>query len=286
MGAAAVLAAVVLTQPAGARLDELIIPDRSEDNRSENPVVETFANRYLVREGDSLWQIALDHRVSVAALVAANGLEDPDLIRPGQLLTIPGDSFKHLVREGENLTAIADLYQVPLSVLIRENRLSDPDFLYPGQQLRIPGAPHGGPEVPAVAATGWRSLVWPVVGALTSVFGPREDGQPHYGIDIAADHGEPIRAAEAGRVIFAGPAGTFGLLVILDHGDGLHTYYAHCAQLLVAYGDRVNAGEVIARVGNTGRSFGPHLHFEVRWHGEPYDPMLYLTESGTGMFGG
>jgi murein DD-endopeptidase MepM/ murein hydrolase activator NlpD len=193
------------------------------------------------------------------------------------LLIIPGTSFQHQVREGENLTAIAALYQVPLSELIRKNELTDPDLLYPGQQLRIPGPPHGGPVAPAAS---WRSLIWPVVGALTTVFGVRADGRPHFGIDIAADYGEQIRAAEAGRVIFAGPAGTFGLLVILDHGGGLHTYYAHCSEIAVSYGDRVNAGELIARVGDTGRSFGPHLHFEVRWHGQPYDPMLYLTGTG------
>lgn len=273
-GVATVIMAAALIQPASARLDELIIPDRSYEIRPDNLAVQTAAGRYLVREGDSLWQIAQDHRVSLKTLVAANDLEDPEFIRPGQVVIIPVGGFKHLVRTGENLTAIAALYRVPLADLIRENRLSEPDFLYPGQQLRIPGIPHGGPVVPA---TDWQSLMWPVVGPLTSVFGPRDDGQPHYGIDIAADHGAAIWAAEAGRVIFAGPAGTFGLLVILDHGDGLHTYYAHCSQLTVACGGWVDAGEVIARVGNTGRSFGPHLHFEVRWYGQPFDPMLYLT---------
>lgn len=273
-GLAGVLLAAAVIKPAAARLDELILQDRPY----EIPIAQTVTNRHLVQEGESLWQIAREYRVSVETLVELNGLRDPEFIRPGQVLTVPAGSYIHQVREGENLTAIAALYQVPLSELMRENELTNPDLLYPGQQLRIPGPPHGGP---VMSAAGLLSLVWPVTGPLTSVFGPRADGQPHFGIDIAADHGEPIRAAEAGRVIFAGPAGTFGLLVILDHGDGMQTYYAHCSELLVTYGERVNAGETIARVGDTGRSFGPHLHFEVRWHGQPFDPLLYLADTGS-----
>lgn len=272
-GLAGVLLAAAVAVPAQARLDELILKDRPY----ETSIAQTVPNRYLVREGESLWQIAREHRVSVETLAELNGLRNPDFIRPGQLLTIPGNIFRHQVREGENLAAIAALYRVPLSELLRANELADPDLLYPGQQLIIPGTPHGGPVVPAA---GWVSLMWPVTGPLTSLFGVRPDGQPHFGIDIAAHHGESIRAAGAGRVVFAGPAGTFGLLVILDHGDGLQTYYAHCSEITVAYGDRVTAGEIIARVGNTGRSFGPHLHFEVRWHGQPFDPLLYLAGPG------
>ncbi|MBE0466499.1 MAG: peptidoglycan DD-metalloendopeptidase family protein [Candidatus Desulforudis sp.] len=271
-GLAGLMLATALAYPAGARLDEWIVQKRPYENppAAEN----TVPNRYLVREGDSLWRIAQEHRVGVETLLELNSIQDPDFIRPGTLLTVPGTGFQHQVREGENLTVIAAMYQVPLTELLRENCLADPDLLVPGQKLRIPATPHGGPAVPAA---GWRSLIAPVAGPLTSMFGLREDGQPHYGVDFAADHGAPIRAAEAGRVTFAGPAGTFGLLVVLDHGDGLNTYYAHCSELLVAYGDRVNAGELIARVGDTGRSFGPHLHFEVRWQGQPYDPVLYLS---------
>lgn len=263
-----------VTLPADARLDELILPDRPY-----GPVIaQSFSTQYLVREGDSLWRIAREHGLGTEALLEANNLQNPDVIKPGQILLLPGTSLRHQVRDGENLSAVAALYQVSVSALVRENNLAEPDILLPGQELRIPLAPRGGPVTPVVS---WRSLTWPVNGPLTSGFGPRDGGQPHYGIDIAADHGEIIRAADAGRVLFAGPAGTFGLLVILDHGDGLTTYYAHCSRLQVANGDQVNAGEPIARVGNTGRSFGPHLHFEVRWHGQPYDPVLYLTGAGT-----
>ncbi|MEW6459002.1 MAG: M23 family metallopeptidase [Bacillota bacterium] len=271
------LAGILLTgsylYPAGARLDEWIPADRPY----EYPAARTLSSRYVVKEGDSLWKIAVEHRVDVDTLLELNSILNPDYIRPGQLLTVPGTCLQHLVQEGENLTVIAVMYQVTVADLVRENGLDDPDRLFPGQRLSVPVHAHGGPAVPAA---GWKSLLMPTPGPLTSVFGAREDGQPHYGIDIAADHGAPVRAAEAGQVIFAGPAGTFGLLVILDHGDGLTTYYAHCSEITVSYQDRVNAGEVIARVGSTGRSFGPHLHFEVRWNGEPYDPMLYLTGVG------
>lgn len=273
-GLAGMLLAGSCLYSADARLDEWILADRPY----EHPVAQDyFQSRYLVKEGDSLWKIAVDHRVDVETLLELNSISNPDFIRPGQLLTVPGTSLQHLVQEGENLTVIAAMYQVTVADLVRENGLEDPDRLFSGQRLSVPVRGHGGPVVPAA---GWRSLLMPTPGPLTDVFGVREDGHPHYGIDIGADYGAPVQAAEAGQVIFAGPAGTFGLLVILDHGDGLTTYYAHCSEIAVAYGDRVNAGEIIARVGDTGRSFGPHLHFEVRWNGEPYDPMLYLTGAG------
>lgn len=285
-GLAGTLLAGAFLHPAGARLDEWILPDRPY----EPPAAQGLGqSRYEVKEGDSLWEIAVDHRVDVDTLLELNAITNPDLIRPGQLLTVPGTRLPHLVQEGENLTAIAAMYQVTVADLVRENGLDNPDRLFPGQRLSVPVVPvrgHGGPAAPAAPAAptapavGWRSLLMPAAGPVSAVFGMRADGTPHYGIDLAADHGAPIRAAEAGQVIFAGPAGTFGLLVILDHGDGLTTYYAHCSEIAVSHGDRVNAGEIIARVGDTGRSFGPHLHFEVRWNGEPYDPMLYLTGVG------
>ncbi|MEW6540346.1 MAG: M23 family metallopeptidase [Bacillota bacterium] len=273
-GLAGTLLAGAFLYPAGARLDEWILADRPYEHPAAQDLPQS---RYVVKEGDSLWKIAADHRVDMDTLLELNTIANPDFLRPGQLLTVPGTRLPHLVQEGENLTAIAAMYQVTVADLVRENGLDDPDRLFPGQRLSVPVRGHGGPAAPAV---GWRSLLMPAAGPVSDVFGTRADGQPHYGIDFAADHGAPIRAAEAGQVVFAGPAGTFGLLVILDHGDGLTTYYAHCSEIAVACGDRVNAGEIIARVGDTGRSFGPHLHFEVRWNGEPYDPMLYLTGVG------
>ncbi len=118
-------------------------------------------------------------------------------------------------------------------------------------------------------------FVWPVSGPVVSGFGMRW-GRMHEGIDIAAGMGTPVHAAAAGTVIHAGWLGGYGNLVVLDHGDGLATAYAHASAILVAVGQSVSQGETVSLVGSTGHSTGPHLHFEVRVNGVAVDPLLYL----------
>jgi murein DD-endopeptidase MepM/ murein hydrolase activator NlpD len=118
-------------------------------------------------------------------------------------------------------------------------------------------------------------LIWPVNGPVVSGFGMRW-GRLHEGIDIAAGMGTPIWAAADGTVIYAGWLGGYGNLVVLDHGDGLATAYAHASAILVGVGQHVSQGETVSLVGSTGNSSGPHLHFEVRINGSAVDPLLYL----------
>ena len=118
-------------------------------------------------------------------------------------------------------------------------------------------------------------LIWPVSGPVTSPFGPRW-GSFHYGIDIGVPAGTPIHAAAAGTVIVCSYDGGYGNLVVLDNGGNLATAYAHQSEIAVACGQHVEQGQVIGYVGNTGHSFGPHLHFEVRISGTPVDPLGYL----------
>jgi len=126
------------------------------------------------------------------------------------------------------------------------------------------------------------NLSWPVIGSITSGFGMRRHpllgGAPmfHTGIDISASYGTPVKAVAPGRVIFAGWYGGYGKLVILDHGGGISTLYAHLSRIVVNLEEQVSEGEVIGYVGSTGLSTGPHLHFEVRVNGEPKDPTLWL----------
>ena len=118
-------------------------------------------------------------------------------------------------------------------------------------------------------------LVWPVSGPVTSGFGPRW-GRMHEGIDIAVPEGTSVGAAAAGVVIYAGWLGGYGNLVVVDHGGGLSTAYAHNSAFAASVGDSVSQGEVIAYSGNTGNSSGPHVHFEVRVNGSAVDPLGYL----------
>ncbi len=119
------------------------------------------------------------------------------------------------------------------------------------------------------------SFVKPVKGIVTSRFGTRW-GSTHTGIDVGAATGTPIYAATGGTVIFSGWKGTLGKLIVINHGNGVQTYYAHCSSLLASVGQTVSAGELIAKVGNTGRSTGPHLHFEIRLNGSALNPQSYI----------
>ncbi|MDQ3934411.1 MAG: M23 family metallopeptidase [Actinomycetota bacterium] len=118
-------------------------------------------------------------------------------------------------------------------------------------------------------------FIYPIDGMFTSPFGMRW-GRLHAGIDLAAPTGRPIRAAASGRVILAAVTGGYGLYTCIAHNSSISTCYAHQSRFGARQGDSVRQGEVIGYVGNTGHSFGAHLHFEVRINGRPVDPMGYL----------
>ncbi|HEX9289867.1 MAG TPA: LysM peptidoglycan-binding domain-containing M23 family metallopeptidase [Anaeromyxobacteraceae bacterium] len=212
----------------------------------------------------------------------------------------------HVVKRGETVYRIAKTYGVPARELLEVNDLRDPRQLEAGMELFIPGATRAlevpplapgaprGPEVaepepeeepppgpgprppkPAKAQAREAALRWPVHGVLYSRYGVRQ-GQRHDGIDIAAPEGTVVGAAGGGVVIYAGEQSGYGSIVILRHDTGLLTLYAHASAILVRQGDRVAAGQPIAKVGRSGRTTGPHLHFEVREGTRPRNPLFYL----------
>ena len=133
-------------------------------------------------------------------------------------------------------------------------------------------------SAPSVSSSGF---VRPVPGAVSSGFGMRVhpitgQNRMHNGLDMNAAHGDPIRAVRSGTVILAGVKGGYGNTIMIDHGGGMVTLYAHQSRFGSSVGDRVAAGEVIGYIGSTGLSTGPHLHFEVRINGNPVDPARYL----------
>ena len=122
------------------------------------------------------------------------------------------------------------------------------------------------------------SLIRPISGTITSRFGvsSRIRSSNHTGLDISAPTGTQIKAAAGGTVSFAGNKGSFGNMIAINHGNGVQTHYCHCSKLLASVGQTISQGEVIALVGSTGNSTGPHLHLEVRVNGIPYNPQNYV----------
>ncbi len=190
----------------------------------------------------------------------------------------------HVVRAGENLYRIGKRYGVPAEVVQQANDIRDVTTLRIGQRLWIP------PAGTTRGQLGGRSLAqrvrgearqqtgvdfrWPVRGKLTSRYGSRRG--THEGIDIAAPRGTRILAAEAGKVIFAGRLRDYGKMIVVKHAGNFRSVYAHVHRFHVRKGHFVEGGQRIAEVGSTGNASGPHLHFEIRNHDRPRDPMLYL----------
>lgn len=276
---AVVLAASVILAgyPAFARYDEMLLENAPYVSP---PVVTGLAaldlpDLYEVRHGDTLTAIAGKSGLPIETLAMVNGLPDRDKIQAGQVLKIPSDDTRHCVQPGETLWEIARMCQVDVNAIASRNRLADANKIIPGQQIYIPGGLRDNNLPTTSRGPAPKLLAWPLVGEITSPFGIR-DGRPHEGLDIAADEGAPIRAVASGTVIFAGLRGTYGLAVIIDHGDGMRTLYAHCSKILVSEDSHVDAATIIALAGNTGASRGPHLHLEVQKDGKAIDPLPCL----------
>jgi len=143
------------------------------------------------------------------------------------------------------------------------------------QQSKIRSQLAGGPAAGPVKKGSGR-MIWPVNGTITGSFGEARPGHMHAGLDIAAPGGTPIRAADSGKVAIAGMVGGYGNYTCINHGGNLSTCYGHQSRIGVSVGQSVSQGQVIGAVGNTGHSFGNHLHFEVRVGGSPVSPLGYL----------
>jgi murein DD-endopeptidase MepM/ murein hydrolase activator NlpD len=200
------------------------------------------------------------------------------------------DGVMHIVQPGQTLWRIARAYDVSLETIARVNGIADPTRVDVGVPIFIPGAratidvaPYPAPPPSAHAGRGFRpepsaDFLWPVDGGeFMRPYGePRRD-HVHAGVDIRGVRGQAILASRDGVVAFSGRThGGYGTMVILDHGDGVQTLYAHAQKTLVKAGDRVTRGTPIALVGRSGNATTEHCHFELRVANRPVDPIPYL----------
>jgi murein DD-endopeptidase MepM/ murein hydrolase activator NlpD len=193
----------------------------------------------------------------------------------------------HVVTPGETLFRIGKAYGLTYQELARVNGIKDAGQIRVGQRIFIPGAtrplpvetitPTEPPAAPILPESGFETFLWPVNGTINSGFGPRGSSF-HDGIDIAAAEGTPVVAIEAGEVIYSDQLRGYGNMVIVRHAGGIVSVYAHNEANLVREGQTVARGEVVAKVGSTGRVSGPHLHFEIRRNNAAQDPLRYLPQ--------
>lgn len=232
---------------------------------------------YIVREGDTLSQIASMFGVSSKTVLWANDISNPSKIRPGDTLVIlPVTGVRHIVKSGDTIASIAKKYSGDAEDILSYNQLASASDIHIGETIVIPDGTIATPPPTKTAtpvrttggaiASGWLSN--PLPGAI------RSQGIHGYnGVDLAAPAGTPILAAAGGEVIVSkgsGWNGGYGSYVVVKHSNGTQTLYAHASRVAVSVGSRVVTGQVIAYVGSTGRSTGNHLHLEVRGARNPF----------------
>lgn len=247
---------------------------------------------YIVQEGDTISSIARKFGLKMQTVLWANQLTDRSLLRIGQSLVIlPTDGILYKIQRGDTLGRIAQKYSIDMDAIIGTNKLAGIDTtLSLGQIILLPNAvrpeviqetqprtrqtllgrikdifvPSQKPATPKNQTIRGRSgFIWPTSASrVTQYFSWR-----HPGVDIAGPISNDIYAAAGGTVIFSGWQRGYGNTILVDHGEGHKTRYAHASKLFVSTGEAVARGDVIAKVGSTGRSTGPHLHFEV-WSGK------------------
>ena len=242
----------------------------------------TAVETYTVQPGDTLWSIASQYALTVDTLRWSNPeLEhNPDLLVPDtELIILPVDGVYYTVAKGDNLAKIAEKFGIADVDIIKYpgNTLTEPYTLKSGQTLVIPNGREEAIVLPQPDTDLDYPLAWPLLGVITQGYFPDRAENPHYAIDIGAPYGSTVYAADAGTVIHAEWARTgYGFTVIIDHGNGLKTLYAHLKGTFVSDGEVVERGQAIGAVGSTGNSTGPHCHFEVRENNTRMNPLDYL----------
>ncbi|KPU42236.1 murein hydrolase activator NlpD precursor [Oxobacter pfennigii] len=263
--------------------------DEAAENSEEPKKPEILT--YTVKSGDTLGAISNEYGVTANSIASSSNISVNSTLKIGQQLRFPSiKGILYKIKSGDTLSSISKLYDIKFDDIVKTNGMESANKLNIGQEIILPGVDQvktvvvasktaavasRGSSVSAAASAVASISMWPVRGTLTSLFGPRW-GTTHKGIDIAAPTGTNVSAFLDGKVVHSGWEGGYGYLVIIDHGNGLRSYYGHNSKLLVSVGQQVSKGDIIAKVGSTGDSTGPHCHFEIRKNGTAVNPLNYL----------
>jgi len=241
-------------------------------------------NVYVVREGDSISQIAKMFNVSTNTIIWANDIGRGDVIKEGQQLVIlPISGLEYTIRKGDTTTSIAKKYSADVNEILEFNNITSASSLVIGNTIVIPGGKKAtlkyrsnkkvvrGTSVPSYGGY----YIRPISGGRNSRANAKNPNGLHgyNAVDLAVSKGTPIVAAASGRVVISknsGWNGGYGKYVVMEHPNGTQTVYGHQNGVIVKRGQWVVQGQVIGYVGNTGRSTGPHVHFEIRGAKNPF----------------
>jgi len=262
--------------------------------KTQNNIIKkrTETINYVVESGDSVSTIAKKFGISVNTILWENNLSSYSLIRPGdELRILPLTGISHKIKNGETLSSISIDYAVEIDDILLANNITKNSTLRLGRSLLIPDGSkkvYSQPKIvqrsisgiaaikkivsPDTQKVASNKMAWPTVGnRITQYYSWR-----HTGLDIANKLGTPLFAADSGTVEFVGWSTGYGNNVVINHGGGKKTRYAHMHKFYVGKGEQVDKGEAIGEMGSTGWSTGPHIHFEVIINGIKYNPLNYL----------
>lgn len=245
---------------------------------------------YSVRQGDTVLGIAGKFNLQPETIQWSNPkiAKNPDLLSVNDELVIPPiDGVLYTIKSGETLSQIATSHKVSMDTILSftSNGITDAGMIQPGTQIMIPGGTpaqrvssllaynNGSVNSAAAAPLATGRFSWPYQGQVS-----QGHWSGHRALDIGGWTGTPVVAADAGKVTVAagGWNGGYGRHVIIDHGNGFASVYAHLNTIYVNHGESINKGQQVGSLGNTGNSTGPHLHFEIRYNGRPQNPYNYL----------
>ncbi len=283
-----------LSQASNALIDSASTPFEKEtsstdnntnenQNTSSSTSIKKEIQSYTVQRGDTISTIAKKFGLAINTILWENNLSLTSYIRPGDKLNIlPVDGITYTVRSGDTVGAIAKRYNTTIKKILTYNNIASASKIKIHQKLIIPDGKLGHTKITPTksiysskkpkASTNTGNFIWPNDSRrITQYYHWR-----HHAIDIGARTGTPIYAPISGRVVKAGWSTGYGYNVVIDNGRGIKTRMAHASKLYVKYGQLVKQGEVVAAVGSTGWSTGPHIHFEIIINGVKVNPLNYL----------
>lgn len=259
--------------------DEKVEKDEEDKiNNSRYTIKKISYQRYRVKSNENIKSIARKFGLLEDTIILCNNIKSSNSLKPGDIIEIPNQDGRLIrVSKNDSLLKIANRYGVKWEDIVDVNDISSSQ-ISAGLRIFIPGS-----KMTQYEKNKFYELtyIWPVKGVISSYFGQRIDPITggygyHTGIDIKNFYGTPIRATVGGIVSYVGFNNVYGNYIEIKHNSEIVSVYAHLSAILVKEGDEIKQGQIIGRLGNSGRSTGPHLHFEIRKNGKFVDPLKIL----------